>query len=487
LAGAIADFIARAQSPVLIEPGEEPIALKDGQYAVEVRRGRVWIEAWDGGRSLSRRATELAETRAGRLEIVVERFGKRRGTLTLADRDRRPGAAAEQRGRRLAFCERFRRMVLRQFPGWELKELTTGADLEHSLSPAYARGLVRRGQSAWAVIGAPEGAHGDGVLSFGILWLDHLRRRRREPIQGLALFIPVCRHEVVAQRMRFLATDAARWRLFVYSAREGERLVDPADLGNLRTRLEPPRTSPLFGAHEVESELARIEGVEIIDLPGGGRSYRVRGLEFGRAVGGALLAGIDHKRKVRTGGAGKLAALAEELNRIRRAGAADPCHPYYRRQPESWLESQIRRRIDALDATLHREPVYGQVPAVEAGDRDVLDLLAADRSGRLAVIEVKAAADIHMPLQALDYWMRVRRHALRGEFRARGYFPGLPLTADPPRLLLVAPALEFHPALEAILRYLSPEVPVERIGLAHDWRREIRVVFRAAGAGLPGT
>jgi hypothetical protein len=115
----------------------------------------------------------------------------------------------------------------------------------------------------------------------------------------------------------------------------------------------------------------------------------------------------------------------------------------------------------------------------------VLDLVDADRTGRLVVLELKASEDLHLPLQALDYWMRVQWHLERGEFKAHGYFPGVELREDPPRLLLIAPSLEFHPTTEAILRYFLPCIPVERIGLGVEWRRELKAVFRIAGARKP--
>jgi hypothetical protein len=115
----------------------------------------------------------------------------------------------------------------------------------------------------------------------------------------------------------------------------------------------------------------------------------------------------------------------------------------------------------------------------------VLDLLAVDRRGRLVVVELKASADVHLPLQALDYWVRVKWHLDRGEFRAHGYFPGLELTSAPPRLLLVSPSLEFHPSTETILSYFAPEIEVERIGLAVEWRKGLHVMFRLCGAQRP--
>ena len=56
-------------------------------------------------------------------------------------------------------------------------------------------------------------------------------------------------------------------------------------------------------------------------------------------------------------------------------------------------------------------PVYRQVPAFAASDRGMLDLLAVNRDGRLAVVELKADEDLHMVLQGLDYWIRVHRAA----------------------------------------------------------------------------
>lgn len=148
------------------------------------------------------------------------------------------------------------------------------------------------------------------------------------------------------------------------------------------------------------------------------------------------------------------------------------------RHPEAWLESELRANVQAIDGTLLPEPLYSQAPHMAAADRGILDLLGVDFEGRLAVIEIKASEDLHLPLQALDYWMRVKWHLERGDFQRAGYFAGVPVRQDPPRLLLVAPALEFHPSNESVLRYFSSDVCVERIGLGIEWRRELKVVYR---------
>ena len=286
-------------------------------------------------------------------------------------------------------------------------ELSTEQDLHNSFSPAYPRALLRRGTTALAAIGIPENSPAPAnALSFGLIWLDYLRRREpRLVVEGLAIFAPAGTEHSLCHRVRFLDADAARYLIFVHEAAGFEQLVDPRDYTNLDTRLDT-----------------------------GGRPARAP-----------------------------------------RPG-----------QPEAWLEARVRADIESLDATLRTQPVYGQVAQFAGGDRGIIDLLAVDRDGRLAVIELKVDQDIHLPLQALDYWMRVKWHLDRGEIAGSGHFMGIPLAAEAPRLLLVAPAMEFHPSNEIILNFFSGEVPVERIGLGVQWRQELRVMFRAPGKTYSG-
>jgi len=108
----------------------------------------------------------------------------------------------------------------------------------------------------------------------------------------------------------------------------------------------------------------------------------------------------------------------------------------------------------------------------------MIDVLTATREGRLAVVELKANEDIHLPLQGLDYWSRVKWHHGRGEFKRFGYFSGVELSADNPLLFLVAPALHVHPATDTLLRYCSPEIEWMLVGIDERWREGVRVVFR---------
>jgi hypothetical protein len=122
--------------------------------------------------------------------------------------------------------------------------------------------------------------------------------------------------------------------------------------------------------------------------------------------------------------------------------------------------------------------VYEQVIAKSGSQHGILDLLTITKSKRLVILELKADENPELPLQAADYWERIRRHQAQGDLARYGYFPGLILQPAPPIVYLVAPALRFHPTIGTVLRYLSPELQIVRVGLAENWRRGLRVVLR---------
>jgi hypothetical protein len=153
-------------------------------------------------------------------------------------------------------------------------------------------------------------------------------------------------------------------------------------------------------------------------------------------------------------------------------------HPLFRLRPERWLESLVVADVSVIDERLQPQALYSQVPAFSAADRAMIDVLTTTREGRLAVVELKADEDIHLPLQGLDYWSRVEWHHARGEFPRYGYFEGRELSAEKPLLFLVAPAFHVHPSTDTLLRYLSPEIEWEFVGIDERWREGVRVVFR---------
>lgn len=477
-------FLASCRDPVLLEPGEAPFALS-GRAGIEltVRGGFLLVEVWDEARSLARRATAIAEQRRGRLVLQVERFGGRTGTLTLADRAEPAAAPSLLRGSRTILLEQLRRWLARQFPGWQLVEISAGMDLENTLSPACPRALLSLGRRRMAAVAAGA-AHAGVLLTQALLWLDYLRRRDGALPDSLALFLPRGSETPAALCLPWLNVRAS---LFLFSPDGVEEPADGLAGGNrireLARWIDPPAPGagePARWVHEISLE----EGVEKIPAAPQEWSLRIRGLEFARWRRGDLLYGIPPRRPARR--IDPVLALARELARLRSADAPDPHHAWLTAHPEAWLESTLRARLDLIDPMLLASPVYGQVATTEGRDRNIADLLALRQDGRLTVVEIKAAADPGLPLQALEYWARITHHARNGGFSRKGYFPGLPVSPAPPRLVLAAPALEFHSSTEALLGFFHPEVEVERVGLGVEWQQNPRVVLRVRGARRPG-
>src|SRR5256885_708386 len=140
--------------------------------------------------------------------------------------------------------------------------------------------------------------------------------------------------------------------------------------------------------------------------------------------------------------------------------------------------------MGAVDERLYASCLYSQVPAFSASDRAMIDVLTVTREGRLAVVELKADEDIHLPLQGLDYWSRVAWHQARGEFQRFGYFPGKELSTEEPLLFLVSSALHVHPATDTLLHYISLGVQWTLVGIDERWRKEVKVVVRKRARGI---
>lgn len=476
-------FLASCRDPVLLEPGEAAFSLGGSAgWACAERGSFLLLEAWDETRTLARRVTAVDGSRRGQLLLKVERFGGREGTITLADRADPQAAPALLRGQRTELLELLRRWLARQYPGWRLREISAGMDLERSLSGACPRALLTLGRRRCAAVAADQ-AHADDALTQALLWAAHLRIRDGEDVQSIALFVPRGSEGATALRLRWLKVQST---LFIWDGSGVETPADASNCGNLLHELphwaDPPSADAGEAARWVH-ELKLEEGVEAVAAAPGEWSLRVNGLEFARYRGGELFYGVFERR--RAARVDPVRDLARELARVRCADSPEPRHEWRLAMPEAWLESVLRRRLDLIDPLLLPQPVYSQAGAVEGTRRGVMDLLALRKDGRLAVIEIKAAADAGLPLQALGYWSRVAHHAAQGDFPRCGYFRGYFVDPRPPRLVLAAPALEFHPTTETLLGFFHPDVEVERVGLGVEWQQRPRVLLRVHGAARP--
>jgi len=512
LAQAIEEYLAGHPAAALLEDGRVIFDMRSARYAVSESHGRCLLQLWSEERNLVRTVTEVRE-RAQSLRLITRRMGAARPqSLELVPTSDRRTPTARDTARR-NYQRLLERALTRSFIGAKVDGLRSAMDLEHSFGPAYVRGRLLRGTAADAVIGVSEAesaAMVDGVLTLGILWLDHLRQHTdaRRHFGGLKVVVPAGAWRATAERLAWLNHGAADFQLYTLDERSEElTAVDFRDTGNLESRLVHA-FSPAAAMERCRGGIDRLmalvpaaarQRVEVRASSATEVGLLLHGLEFARVRHGAVSHSFERENEV-TFGAGasetplteaSQALCSELFARLFAGRHVDGAHtdPLFRMQPERWLESELRLGISELFPALRGDVMYTQVPALSIGDRGMLDLLTLDRNGRLTVLELKADEDLHLPLQALDYWIRVRalnadRQPAAGggrpvsAFERQGYFAGVEVSGLEPRLLLAAPALRIHPANEPVLRYFSPQVEWELIALSEHWRRELKVVFR---------
>ena len=492
----VQDYLNDASGAVVLENGSVAFDLGRAKYSVSGEHNKCLLHLWSVERNTVRRVLD-AEVKNGTLRLAVQRLGQSRPTKLEICRERDRRSPSAKKAARAAYEHKLRRALERHFPGLTVTRLTTGIDLEKSFGPIYARGILRQGQSAFAVLGvnAQEAqASIDAALTFGILWLDVCRTGQagKVLIEGLNLFVPSGTSDLVREQMANLNREAAKWSLFELDERhDAVTEIDCSDRGNVATRLvhAPDEGAALERFAESIGRMRKLlPHCEVAVLSAAEIAFRWRGLEFARARMGAepesfrsiqeIVFGVGAEERVLE--ARNEGAFSELINCLR-----DIRHPYgsrrhalWRMHPERWLESLVVGDVSVVDERLDASNLYSQVPAFSAADRAMIDVLTTTLEGRLAVVELKADEDIHLPLQGLDYWSRVEWHHARGEFSRFGYFDGKELSGEKPLLFLLAPALHVHPSTDVLLRYISPEIDWVFVGIDERWREGVKVVFR---------
>jgi hypothetical protein len=494
------EFLGGSRHAIVQESGAQLFDLTQARYSISGEHQKCLLHIWSGERNIVRRVLE-AEPCSGRLRLYVQKLGHTQPSKLDICRDRDFRTASARRAARTTYQSRLQRALVRHLPGFSIGRLSNAMNLERSFGPIYTRGVVRRGRSAFAVLGVNQQetqSSIDAALTFGILWLDVCRRSQdpRVLVEGLKLFVPAGTAALTKERVAHLHPAAAKWEVHEFDERhDSVELIDCADRGNFATHLvrctDEAAALARF-ADSIHKVLELLPECDVAVLSPAEVAFRWHGLEFARARirhspdsfarDQELVFGIGAEERVLD--STNEARWGELIKRLRttRQTLGSRFQPLWRLHPERWLESLVLRDVSAIDRRLDSANHYSQVPVFSASDRAMLDVLSVTRDGRLAVLELKADEDIHLPLQGLDYWSRVQWHHARGEFAAAGYFSARELSLADPLLFLVAPTLHIHPATDTLLHYLHPGIHWTLVGIDERWREGVRVIFRKRSA-----
>lgn len=236
-----------------------------------------------------------AEAKGGVLRLSAQRLGQTRASKLEICRDRDRRSPSERRTVRALYRRKLERVIGRTFPEWKLKQLSSSSmDLGRSFGPIYARGLLTKGQAAFALLGVNQHetqASIDAALTFGILWLDACRESQsgKTVVEGLQLFVPRGHSALVRERIAHLDANAAKWQLYEFDECENSIVeIDCKDRGNVATRLvhcpdEIAARERFAGPIAQIREL--IPEAEAVVVPGAEIAFRLYGLAFAPAFG----------------------------------------------------------------------------------------------------------------------------------------------------------------------------------------------------------
>ncbi len=474
-------------------------------YEFSVEWGKLIFAWWSDEQSQSWRvnAYEVAEAE---LHVKATRgLGRDVLTFTLRDplrwRANKPEELAIAE-RRAQFAELLPQLILAHCPDTKIQRINVRSKFSLANPSQYVRLLLKQKRETVLALGVNEAetqAEVDSIITAGLAWFSELKT----PAHKLWLCVPQDRSQTVLERLTLLDFALLNLQIECFEVSEQERAmmarrpVSQAELLSLHPRglIWPevktvPRSIWRDRIVSLAPELIEVRE----DAQQNFESYKLHGLEFARTKGESrerVLFGVPSypdeiaarfafnvdagRRTLTEGNFAQLATLVQEIIAYRRADSCDLRHPFYRLRSEAWLESLLHRDIRVLGAGLDPRFVYSQVPAWIGDDRSILDLLTVNHEGRLVVIELKAAEDAQLPLQGLDYWLRVEQARVRGEFARRGLFAGIKLADAPPLLYLVAPRLRFHRSFNLVANCLAPEVEAYRIGLNTNWRAGVKV------------
>src|ERR1700691_3281923 len=286
----VQDFLSEAAGAVVLENGAVAFDLAQSKYSISGEYNRCLLHLWSAERNAVRRVID-AEIKNGTLRLAVQRLGQAKPSKLEICRERDRRTPTARRASRAAYEQKLRRALDRHFPDFKVIRLTGGVDLEESFGPVYARGLIRQGRTAFAVLGVnaqETQASVDAALTFGILWLNVCRQQQpgNVLVEGLKMFVPMGKSALVRERMANL-NRAAKWALYELNERDDSLVeIDCSDRGNVATRLVHA-FDERNALERFKQSIARVQQIfpncEVAVLSPAEIAFRWRGLEFARA------------------------------------------------------------------------------------------------------------------------------------------------------------------------------------------------------------
>lgn len=418
-------------------------------------------------------------------EIVLNlsaKFGSVSETVRLIPRESAAELSANIEFARLEKANEAARIIIHGFPGTGPVRVSLNTE-----NGRLAQILVRTAERKLAGIlyDVTASLTHETIIASALKWLDRLRSRKKDPA-GEVWIAAEKRQARNLQRLHATLNSGARGSLKIVVI---DRTAEPPTAKPVRElriselwrekakRLSIPSEIVYSPTTRAVIDLAP-DSIDVV-FSKQGETLRFNGLPFARIrrLMGKERAwfGIERSRRPLTSETWEsMLSLVAELRQHRSAASPARRHELFRRAPEAWLESILRRNIKLLDANLELSPIYNQFRSTN----DKIDLLAIRRDGRLVIIELKTSPDRESVLQAADYWRKIELQRRKGILQAARLFGDKEIADRPVLVYAVAPALSFHRDFEYFARMLSPEIELWRWELHENWRSEIQVLAR---------
>ena len=131
---------------------ESAVRLRHARYSVS-GEGKCVLHIWSEERNIVRRVLDAEVQRpysapaGAALWTIATQCCWRSAAIATARN------ASSRRRSRAQYQKLLERVLRREYPGFQLDRLSSSPDLEHSISPVYTRGVLRAGQTLFAVLG----------------------------------------------------------------------------------------------------------------------------------------------------------------------------------------------------------------------------------------------------------------------------------------------------------------------------------------------